>query len=166
MFPMKANKGSFTEATRESHTKYISLPTLALLAENTILVMEKKDADTCGLSLYSIMRAPPLPPELVSSSTQQLEKVESLAENLSRGDIGHGAVGEGEGEGRVGGRGEDTAGWSGCGGDIGDVGGVEGEGSCGGGEVEDALAVEGETGDCCVVEGEGASSEEEEGRGD
>ncbi|KAH7817438.1 uncharacterized protein MONOS_8839 [Monocercomonoides exilis] len=71
--------------------------------------------------------------------------------------------GEGDGEGRGGGRGEDTAGGGGSGGDAGDVGGVEGEGSGEGGEVEDALAVEGETGDCCVVEGEGASSEEEEG---
>ncbi|KAH7821458.1 uncharacterized protein MONOS_17750 [Monocercomonoides exilis] len=82
MFPMKANKGSFTEATNDSHTKYISLPTQALLAENTILVMEKVVDDTSELSLNSIMRAPPLPPELVSSLTEQLEKVESLAENM------------------------------------------------------------------------------------
>ncbi|KAH7815016.1 uncharacterized protein MONOS_14019 [Monocercomonoides exilis] len=80
MFPMKANKGSFTEATRDSHTKYISLPTLALLAENTILVMEKVVDDTSESSLYSIMRAPPFPPELVSSLTQQLEKAVSLTE--------------------------------------------------------------------------------------
>ncbi|KAH7818918.1 uncharacterized protein MONOS_16154 [Monocercomonoides exilis] len=80
MFPMKANKGSFTEATRDSHTKYISLPTLALLAENTILVMEKVVDDTCEPSLNSIMRAPPLPPELVSSLTEQLEKAVSLTE--------------------------------------------------------------------------------------
>ncbi|KAH7824872.1 uncharacterized protein MONOS_7068 [Monocercomonoides exilis] len=82
MFPMKANKGSFTEATNVSHTKYISLPTLALLAENTILVMEKVVDDTSESSLYSIMRAPPLPPELVSSLTQQAEKLESLTENV------------------------------------------------------------------------------------
>ncbi|KAH7819258.1 uncharacterized protein MONOS_2885 [Monocercomonoides exilis] len=81
MLLMKVNKGSFTEATNDSHTKYISLPTLALLAENTILVMEKEDSDTCEPSLNSIMRAPPLPPELVSSLTEQLEKVESLTEN-------------------------------------------------------------------------------------
>ncbi|KAH7828517.1 uncharacterized protein MONOS_15963 [Monocercomonoides exilis] len=80
MFPMKANKGSFTEATNDSHTKYTSLPTLALLAENTILVMAKVVDDTSELSLYSIMRAPPLPPELVSSLTEQLEKVVSLTE--------------------------------------------------------------------------------------
>ncbi|KAH7831368.1 uncharacterized protein MONOS_13968 [Monocercomonoides exilis] len=43
--------------------------------------MEKEDSDTSELSLYSIMRAPPLPPELVSSFTQQVEKVESLTEN-------------------------------------------------------------------------------------
>ncbi|KAH7817841.1 uncharacterized protein MONOS_11555 [Monocercomonoides exilis] len=85
MFPMKANKGSFTEATRDSHTKYTSLPTLALLAENTILVMEKEDSDTCESSLYSIMRAPPLPPELVSSLTEQLEKVVLLTENVLAG---------------------------------------------------------------------------------
>ncbi|KAH7822935.1 uncharacterized protein MONOS_12665 [Monocercomonoides exilis] len=78
---MKANKGSFTEATRDSHTKYIFLPTLALLAENTILVMEKEDSDTCESSLYSIMRAPPLPPELVSSFTEQVEKMVFLTEN-------------------------------------------------------------------------------------
>ncbi|KAH7825112.1 uncharacterized protein MONOS_14635 [Monocercomonoides exilis] len=82
MFPMKANKGSFTEATNDWHTKYISLPTLALLAENTTLVMEKEDSDTSESSLYSIMRAPPLPPELVSSLTEQVEKVVSLAENV------------------------------------------------------------------------------------
>ncbi|KAH7821418.1 uncharacterized protein MONOS_16505 [Monocercomonoides exilis] len=81
MFPMKANKGSFTDATRDSHTKYTSLPTQALLAENTILVMEKVVDDTSESSLYSIMRAPPLPPELVSSLTEQVEKVESLTEN-------------------------------------------------------------------------------------
>ncbi|KAH7823550.1 uncharacterized protein MONOS_9435 [Monocercomonoides exilis] len=55
---------------------------LALLAENTILVMEKVVDDTCEPSLNSIMRAPPLPPELVSSLTEQLEKVESLTENV------------------------------------------------------------------------------------
>ncbi|KAH7831497.1 uncharacterized protein MONOS_15930 [Monocercomonoides exilis] len=82
MLVMKVNKGSFTEATRDSHTKYISLPTLALLAENTILVMEKVVDDTSESSLYSIMRAPPFPPELVSSLTEQLEKVEFLAENV------------------------------------------------------------------------------------
>ncbi|KAH7822306.1 uncharacterized protein MONOS_6437 [Monocercomonoides exilis] len=82
MLLMKANKGSFTEATNDSHTKYTSLPTLALLAENTILVMAKVVDDTCESSLYSIMRAPPLPPELVSSLTEQLEKVESLTENV------------------------------------------------------------------------------------
>ncbi|KAH7831650.1 uncharacterized protein MONOS_16996 [Monocercomonoides exilis] len=81
MLLMKANKGSFTEATNDLHTKYISLPTQALLAENTILATEKEDSDTCESSLYSIMRAPPLPPELVSSLTEQLEKVESLTEN-------------------------------------------------------------------------------------
>ncbi|KAH7827815.1 uncharacterized protein MONOS_12980 [Monocercomonoides exilis] len=78
---MKANKGSFTESTNDSHTKYTSLPTLALLAENTILVMEKVVDDTCESSLYSIMRVPPLPPELVSSLTQQVEKVVLLTEN-------------------------------------------------------------------------------------
>ncbi|KAH7816223.1 uncharacterized protein MONOS_9196c2 [Monocercomonoides exilis] len=82
MFPMKANKGSFTEATNDSHRKYISLPTLALLAENTILVMEKVVDDTSESSLYSIMRAPPLPPELVSSLTQQVEKFVLLTENV------------------------------------------------------------------------------------
>ncbi|KAH7817117.1 uncharacterized protein MONOS_12325 [Monocercomonoides exilis] len=86
MFPMKANKGSFTEATNDSHMKYTSLPTLALLAENTILVMEKEDSDTCESSLYSIMRAPPLPPELVSSLTEQVEKVVSLTENELAGE--------------------------------------------------------------------------------
>ncbi|KAH7821285.1 uncharacterized protein MONOS_11606 [Monocercomonoides exilis] len=85
MLSMKANKGSFTEATRDSHTKYTSLPTLALLAENTILVMEKVVDDTSESSLYSIMRAPPLPPELVSSLTQQLEKMVSLTENVLAG---------------------------------------------------------------------------------
>ncbi|KAH7818758.1 uncharacterized protein MONOS_5297 [Monocercomonoides exilis] len=80
MLLMKANEDSFTEATRDSQTKYISLPTLALLAENTILVMEKEDSDTCEPSLNSIMRAPPLPPELVSSLTEQLEKAVSLTE--------------------------------------------------------------------------------------
>ncbi|KAH7829710.1 uncharacterized protein MONOS_4071 [Monocercomonoides exilis] len=59
----------------------MSLPTLALLVENTILVMEKEDSDTSESSLYSIMRAPPLPPELVFSLTQQVEKVVSLTEN-------------------------------------------------------------------------------------
>ncbi|KAH7814713.1 uncharacterized protein MONOS_18461 [Monocercomonoides exilis] len=112
MLVMKVNKGSFTEATNDSHTKYISLPTQALLAENTILVMAKEDSDTCEPSLNSIMRAPPLPPELVSSLTQQSEKVVLLTENEL-------AVGEGEGEGRGGGRGEDTAGGGGCGGDVG-----------------------------------------------
>ncbi|KAH7819602.1 uncharacterized protein MONOS_14428 [Monocercomonoides exilis] len=82
MFPMKMNKGSFTEATNDSHTKYISLPTLALLAENTILVMEKVVDDTSESSWNSIMRAPPLPPELVSSLTEQAEKVVSLTENV------------------------------------------------------------------------------------
>ncbi|KAH7819801.1 uncharacterized protein MONOS_13474 [Monocercomonoides exilis] len=86
MFPMKANKGSFTEATNDSHIKYISLPTLAFLAENTILVMEKVVDDTCESSLYSIMRAPPLPPELVSSLTEQVEKVEFLTENVLAGE--------------------------------------------------------------------------------
>ncbi|KAH7825662.1 uncharacterized protein MONOS_4862 [Monocercomonoides exilis] len=43
--------------------------------------MEKVVDDTCESSLYSIMRAPPLPPELVSSLTEQVEKVESLTEN-------------------------------------------------------------------------------------
>ncbi|KAH7814973.1 uncharacterized protein MONOS_11135c2 [Monocercomonoides exilis] len=81
MLPMKANKGSFTEATNDSRTKYTSLPTLALLAENTILVMEKEDSDTCEPSLNSIMRAPPLPPELVSSLTEQVEIFVSLTEN-------------------------------------------------------------------------------------
>ncbi|KAH7816099.1 uncharacterized protein MONOS_5131 [Monocercomonoides exilis] len=79
---MKVNKGSFTEATNDSHTKYISLPTQALLAENTILVMEKVVDDTCEPSLNSNMRAPPLPPELVSSLTQQVEKVVFLTENV------------------------------------------------------------------------------------
>ncbi|KAH7827025.1 uncharacterized protein MONOS_17351 [Monocercomonoides exilis] len=81
MFVMKVNMGSFTEATRDSHTKYTSLPALALLAENTILVMEKVVDDTCESSLYSIMRAPPLPPELVSSLIEQVEKVVLLTEN-------------------------------------------------------------------------------------
>ncbi|KAH7822333.1 uncharacterized protein MONOS_12367 [Monocercomonoides exilis] len=81
MLLMKANKGSFTEATNDSHTKYTSLPTLALFPENTIFVMEKVVDDTCEPSLNSIMRAPPLPPKLVSSLTQQLEKVESLTES-------------------------------------------------------------------------------------
>ncbi|KAH7823797.1 uncharacterized protein MONOS_1877 [Monocercomonoides exilis] len=85
MLLMKANKGSFTEATRDSHTKYRSLPTLALLAENTILVMEKVVDDTSELSLYSIMRAPPLPPELVSSLTEQVEKFVSLTEKELEG---------------------------------------------------------------------------------
>ncbi|KAH7815965.1 uncharacterized protein MONOS_14897 [Monocercomonoides exilis] len=82
MFPMKVTKGFFTEATRDSHTKYTSLPTLALLAENTILVMEKDVDDTSESSLNSIMRAPPLPPELVSSLTEQVEKFVSLTENV------------------------------------------------------------------------------------
>ncbi|KAH7819951.1 uncharacterized protein MONOS_15076 [Monocercomonoides exilis] len=82
---MKAKEDSFTEAERDSHTKYISLRTLALLVENTILVMEKVVDDTSDLSLYSIMRAPPLPPELVSSLTEQLEKVVSLTENVLAG---------------------------------------------------------------------------------
>ncbi|KAH7815829.1 uncharacterized protein MONOS_10263 [Monocercomonoides exilis] len=77
--------GFFTEAENDSHTKYTSLPTLALLAENTILVMEKVVDDTCEPSLNSIMRAPPLPPELVSSLTQQVEKVVSLTENVLTG---------------------------------------------------------------------------------
>ncbi|KAH7828877.1 uncharacterized protein MONOS_11765 [Monocercomonoides exilis] len=85
MFPMKTNKGSFTEATNDSHTKYTSLPTLALLAENTILVMEKVVVDTSESSLYSTMRAPPLPPELVFSLTEQVEKVVSLTENVLAG---------------------------------------------------------------------------------
>ncbi|KAH7825898.1 uncharacterized protein MONOS_17435 [Monocercomonoides exilis] len=85
MLVMKANMGSFTEATRDSHTKYISLPTLALLAENTILVMEKVVDDTCESSLYLIMIAPPLPPELVSSLTQQVEKFVFLTENALAG---------------------------------------------------------------------------------
>ncbi|KAH7818022.1 uncharacterized protein MONOS_3149 [Monocercomonoides exilis] len=82
MLLMKANKGSFTEATRDSHTKYTSLPTLALLAENTILVMEKVVDDTSESSLYSTMRAPPFPPELVSSLTEQLEKVVLYTKNV------------------------------------------------------------------------------------
>ncbi|KAH7819700.1 uncharacterized protein MONOS_12449 [Monocercomonoides exilis] len=77
----EGEQGPFTEATNDSHTKNISLPTLALLPESMILVMEKEDADTCGLSLYSIMRAPPLPPELVSSLTEQVEKMVLLTEN-------------------------------------------------------------------------------------
>ncbi|KAH7832285.1 uncharacterized protein MONOS_8474 [Monocercomonoides exilis] len=81
MLVMKVNKGSFTEATNDSHTKYISLPTLALLAENTILVMEKEDSDTFEPWLNSIMRAPPLPPELVSLLTEQLEKMVLLTEH-------------------------------------------------------------------------------------
>ncbi|KAH7815199.1 uncharacterized protein MONOS_18346 [Monocercomonoides exilis] len=173
MLVMKVNKGSFTEATNDSHTKYISLPTQALLAENTILVMAKEDSDTCEPSLNSIMRAPPLPPELVSSLTQQSEKVVLLTENeLVVADEANemhppsGGIGEGEGEGRGGSRGEDTAGGGDSGGDVGDVGGVEGEGSGEGGEMEDALAVKGEMSDCCVVEIEGASSEEEERCGD
>ncbi|KAH7832479.1 uncharacterized protein MONOS_12896 [Monocercomonoides exilis] len=85
MLVMKVNKGSFTEATNDSHTKYISLPILASLAENTILVMEKEDSDTSESSLYSIMRAPPFPPELVSSLTEQVEKAVSLAENVLAG---------------------------------------------------------------------------------
>ncbi|KAH7829071.1 uncharacterized protein MONOS_10455 [Monocercomonoides exilis] len=63
------------------HTKYTSLPTLALLDENTILVMEKVADDTPESSLCSIMRAPPLPPEFISSLTQQVEKVEFLTKN-------------------------------------------------------------------------------------
>ncbi|KAH7820416.1 uncharacterized protein MONOS_9427 [Monocercomonoides exilis] len=82
MFPMNANMGSFTEATNDSHTKYTSLPTLALLDENTILVMEKEDSDTCEPSLNSIMSAPPLPPELASSLTEQVEKEMSLTKNV------------------------------------------------------------------------------------
>ncbi|KAH7828699.1 uncharacterized protein MONOS_10604 [Monocercomonoides exilis] len=82
MLVMKANKGSFTEATNDSHTKYISLLIQALLSENTILVMEKVVDDTCEPSLNSIMRAPPLPPELVSSLTEQVEKFVSLTENV------------------------------------------------------------------------------------
>ncbi|KAH7829926.1 uncharacterized protein MONOS_5980 [Monocercomonoides exilis] len=85
MLVMKANMGSFTEATNDSHTKYTSLPTLALLAENTILVMAKEDSDTSESSLYSTMRASPLPPELVSSLTDQLEKAVSLTENVLAG---------------------------------------------------------------------------------
>ncbi|KAH7829680.1 uncharacterized protein MONOS_4099 [Monocercomonoides exilis] len=42
--------------------------------------MEKEDSDTSESSLNSIMRAPPLPPELVSSLTEQLEKFVSLTE--------------------------------------------------------------------------------------
>ncbi|KAH7819718.1 uncharacterized protein MONOS_8894 [Monocercomonoides exilis] len=80
MLLIKAKEDLFTEATKDLHTKYISLPTLALLAENMILVMEMEDSDTCESSLYSIMRAPPLPPELVSSLTEQVEKVVSLTE--------------------------------------------------------------------------------------
>ncbi|KAH7831265.1 uncharacterized protein MONOS_3887 [Monocercomonoides exilis] len=44
--------------------------------------MEKVVDDTSESSLYSIMRAPPLPPELVSSLTEQVEKVEFLTENV------------------------------------------------------------------------------------
>ncbi|KAH7819190.1 uncharacterized protein MONOS_3218 [Monocercomonoides exilis] len=44
--------------------------------------MEKVVDDTCESSLYSIMRAPPLPPELVSSLTKQVEKFVSLTENV------------------------------------------------------------------------------------
>ncbi|KAH7831408.1 uncharacterized protein MONOS_9416 [Monocercomonoides exilis] len=121
--------------------------------------MEKVVDDTCEPWLNSIMRAPPLPPELVSSLTEQVEKMVSLTENeLAGADEANemhpplvGVFGEGEGEGRGGGRGEDTAGGGGCGGDVGDVGGVEGEGVCEEGEVEDALAVEGELGDCYGV---------------
>ncbi|KAH7831469.1 uncharacterized protein MONOS_16969 [Monocercomonoides exilis] len=185
MFPMKANKGSFTEATNDSHTKYTSLPTLALLAENTILVMEKVVDDTSESSLYSIMRAPPLPPELVSSLTEQLEKVEFLTENVL-------AV-------------EDEANemhpplvavcWLNCSELIlvmvqlarerERAGEVAEERTQLVGVVVEVMPVmleelrvrgfvrevrwkmlwllRGETGDCCVVEGEGASSEEEEG---
>ncbi|KAH7819617.1 uncharacterized protein MONOS_11804 [Monocercomonoides exilis] len=82
MLLMKANKGSFTEVTNDSHTKYTSLPTLALFSENTTFAMEKEVDDTSESSLYSIMRAPPFPPELVSSLTQQLEKAVSLTENV------------------------------------------------------------------------------------
>ncbi|KAH7824674.1 uncharacterized protein MONOS_12594 [Monocercomonoides exilis] len=85
MLLMKAKEDSFTEATRDSQTKYILLPTLALLAENTILVMEKVVDDTSESSLYSIMRAPPLPPELVSSLTEQVEKVVLFTENVLAG---------------------------------------------------------------------------------
>ncbi|KAH7824741.1 uncharacterized protein MONOS_900 [Monocercomonoides exilis] len=42
--------------------------------------MEKEDSDTCEPSLNSIMRAPPLPPELVTSLTEQVEKMEFLTE--------------------------------------------------------------------------------------
>ncbi|KAH7823738.1 uncharacterized protein MONOS_10812 [Monocercomonoides exilis] len=76
----ESEQGFLHRATNDSHTKYTSLPTLALLAENTILVMGKEDSDTCELSLYLIMRATPFPPELVSSLTEQVEKVESLTE--------------------------------------------------------------------------------------
>ncbi|KAH7828421.1 uncharacterized protein MONOS_4578 [Monocercomonoides exilis] len=87
MLLMKANKGFFTEATNDSHTKYISLPTQALLVDNTILVMEKKDSDTSESSLNSIIRAPPLFPELVSSLTEQVEKTVLLTEKeLSEAD--------------------------------------------------------------------------------
>ncbi|KAH7826956.1 uncharacterized protein MONOS_5877 [Monocercomonoides exilis] len=82
MLVMKVNKGSFTEATSDSHTKYISLPILALLAENTTFIMEKEVDDTSEPSLNSIMRAPPLPPELVSSLTEQVEKFVFLTENV------------------------------------------------------------------------------------
>ncbi|KAH7832758.1 uncharacterized protein MONOS_5613 [Monocercomonoides exilis] len=81
MLLMKAKEDSFTETTRDSQTKYILLPILALLVENTILVMEKVVDDTCESSLHSIMRAPPLPPELVSSLTEQVEKAVLLTEN-------------------------------------------------------------------------------------
>ncbi|KAH7830993.1 uncharacterized protein MONOS_12999 [Monocercomonoides exilis] len=82
---MKVNNGFLTEAIYDSHTKYISLPTLALLAENITFVMEKEDSDTCEPWLNSIMRAPPLPPELVSSLTEQVEKMALLTENVLAG---------------------------------------------------------------------------------
>ncbi|KAH7822000.1 uncharacterized protein MONOS_6550 [Monocercomonoides exilis] len=47
--------------------------------------MEKEDSDTNEPSLNSIMSAPPLPPELVSSLTEQLEKAVSLTEKVLAG---------------------------------------------------------------------------------
>ncbi|KAH7828784.1 uncharacterized protein MONOS_15807 [Monocercomonoides exilis] len=44
--------------------------------------MEKEDSDTCEPWLNSIMSAPPLPPELVSSLTEQVEKVVLHTKNV------------------------------------------------------------------------------------
>ncbi|KAH7821059.1 uncharacterized protein MONOS_17785 [Monocercomonoides exilis] len=66
MLAMKVKEDSFADAKKNSRAKCTSLQTLALLAENTKLVMEKEVSDTSESSLDSLMSAPPLPPELVS----------------------------------------------------------------------------------------------------